>query len=68
MSGSTTMIADHVGFAHDDTNVMLLVSNPGFTPQTVACRLLIGPERPDSGERPFRAHRSGTASIPEMGN
>jgi hypothetical protein len=35
-SGSTTMIADHGGFAHDDTNVMLLVSNPGFTPQTVA--------------------------------
>jgi hypothetical protein len=35
-SGSTTMIADHGGFAHDDTNVMMLVSNPGFTPQTVA--------------------------------
>jgi hypothetical protein len=35
-SGSTTMIADHGGFAHDDTNVMLLVSNPAFTPQTVA--------------------------------
>ena len=35
-SGSTTMIADHGGFAHDDTNVMLLVSYPGFTPQTVS--------------------------------
>jgi Type I phosphodiesterase / nucleotide pyrophosphatase len=35
-SGSTSMIGDHGGFAHDDTNVMLLVSNPGFTPQTVA--------------------------------
>ncbi len=34
-SGSTTMIADHGGFAHDDTNVMLLVSHPGFKPQTV---------------------------------
>jgi Type I phosphodiesterase / nucleotide pyrophosphatase len=34
-SGSTTMIADHGGFAHDDTNVMLLVANPGFKPQTV---------------------------------
>ena len=34
-SGSTTMIADHGGFAHDDTNVMLLVSNPRFRPQTV---------------------------------
>ncbi len=34
-SGSTTMIADHGGFAHDDTNVMLLVSHPCFSPQTV---------------------------------
>ncbi len=34
-SGSTTMIADHGGFAHDDTNVMLLVSLPCFQPQTV---------------------------------
>ena len=34
-SGSTTMIADHGGFAHDDTNVMLLVSHPCFHPQTV---------------------------------
>jgi hypothetical protein len=34
-SGSTTMIADHGGFAHDDTNVMLLVSHPCFNPQTV---------------------------------
>jgi Type I phosphodiesterase / nucleotide pyrophosphatase len=35
-SGSTTMIGDHGGFAHDDTNVVLLVSHPGFTPQTVS--------------------------------
>jgi Type I phosphodiesterase / nucleotide pyrophosphatase len=35
-SGSTTMIADHGGFAHDDTNVMLLVSHPGFQAQTVS--------------------------------
>jgi hypothetical protein len=34
-SGSTTMIADHGGFAHDDTNVMLLVSHPCFTEQTI---------------------------------
>jgi Type I phosphodiesterase / nucleotide pyrophosphatase len=34
-SGSTTMIADHGGFAHDDTNVVLLVVNPRFTAQTV---------------------------------
>ena len=35
-SGSTTMIADHGGFAHDDTNVVLLVSHPRFTAQTVS--------------------------------
>jgi hypothetical protein len=35
-SGSTTMIEDHGGFAHDDTNVVMLVANPTFTPQTVS--------------------------------
>src|SRR5580704_4604486 len=30
-SGSTTMIGDHGGFGHDDTNVILLVANPRFT-------------------------------------
>jgi hypothetical protein len=35
-SGSTTMIADHGGFAHDDTNVMLLVSHSCFRRQTVS--------------------------------
>lgn len=35
-SGSTSMIGDHGGFAHDDTNVILLVANPSFTAQTVA--------------------------------
>jgi hypothetical protein len=34
-SSDPTMIGDHGGFAHDDTNVMLLVSNPGFVAQTV---------------------------------
>jgi hypothetical protein len=35
-SGSATMIGDHGGFAHDDTNVILLIANPGFTAQTVS--------------------------------
>ena len=35
-SSSTTMVGDHGGFAHDDTNVMLLVANPGFKARTVA--------------------------------
>jgi len=35
-SGSTTMIGDHGGFAHDDTNVIMLVSHPHFKPRTVS--------------------------------
>jgi len=29
------MIGDHGGFAHDDTNVVMLVANPLFSPRTV---------------------------------
>jgi arylsulfatase A-like enzyme len=29
-TGSSTKLAEHGGFAHDDTNVILLVSNPAF--------------------------------------
>jgi len=32
---STSKQAEHGGFAHDDTNVMLLVSNPAFAPRTI---------------------------------
>jgi arylsulfatase A-like enzyme len=35
-SGSTPMIGDHGGFAHDDTNVMLLVAHPHLRAQTVS--------------------------------
>jgi hypothetical protein len=35
-SGSTAMIGDHGGFAHDDTNVVMLVAYPSFTAQTVS--------------------------------
>jgi len=34
-SGSTSKLAEHGGFAHDDTNVILLLSNPCFQPKTV---------------------------------
>jgi hypothetical protein len=34
-SGSTKKLAEHGGFAFDDTNVMLLVSSPGIQPKTV---------------------------------
>jgi hypothetical protein len=34
-SGSTSKLAEHGGFSRDDTNVMLLVSNPSFRAKTV---------------------------------
>ena len=34
-SGSTKKLAEHGGFAHDDTNVLLLVENPGFYETTI---------------------------------
>jgi hypothetical protein len=34
-TGSQSKQAEHGGFAHDDTNVMLLVSNPGIAPRTI---------------------------------
>ena len=34
-TGSGKKLAEHGGFAHDDTNVILLVSNPSFKPGTV---------------------------------
>jgi hypothetical protein len=32
---SSSKLAEHGGFAHDDTNVMLLLSNPSFDARTV---------------------------------
>jgi arylsulfatase A-like enzyme len=34
-SGSTSKLSEHGGFAHDDTNVMLLVANPSIARSTV---------------------------------
>ena len=34
-SGSTKKLAEHGGFSHDDTNVMMLLSNPSFPLATV---------------------------------
>lgn len=34
-SGSSKKLAEHGGFAHDDVNVMLLLSNPSFARNTV---------------------------------
>jgi hypothetical protein len=35
-SSSKAKLAEHGGFAHDDTNVVLLLSNPSFQPKTVS--------------------------------
>jgi arylsulfatase A-like enzyme len=34
-SGSTKKLAEHGGFSRDDTNVIMIVSNPSFKPQVV---------------------------------
>ncbi|MDQ1453878.1 MAG: hypothetical protein QOK38_3744 [Acidobacteriaceae bacterium] len=34
-TGSTAKQSEHGGFSHDDTNVMMLLSNPSFRPHTV---------------------------------
>ena len=34
-TGSTKKLAEHGGFAHDDINVMMLLSNPRFRHETV---------------------------------
>jgi hypothetical protein len=48
-SGSTAKLAEHGGFAHDDTNVVLLLSNPSFqTPDGSRCSW----HRPGSAHHP----------------
>jgi hypothetical protein len=34
-SGSSKKLAEHGGFSHDDTNVVLLLSKPGFTEKSI---------------------------------
>jgi Type I phosphodiesterase / nucleotide pyrophosphatase len=34
-SNSKTKLAEHGGFSHDDTNVMMMLYNPSFTPATI---------------------------------
>jgi arylsulfatase A-like enzyme len=72
-SGSTTMIADHGGFAHDDTNVMMLVTNPRFRAQTVSSAVTTMQVAPTILEargldpRALEAVKAeGTAVLPEV--
>jgi hypothetical protein len=41
-SGSTAKQAEHGGFSHDDTNVMVLLSNPSFVPTTLTTPVQTG--------------------------
>ena len=38
-TGGTKKLAEHGGFAHDDTNVMMLVSNPNVAPRTLSAQV-----------------------------
>src|SRR5580700_4256388 len=73
-SGSTTMIGDHGGYGHDDTNVMLLVANPAFTAQTVSATTRTAQVAPTIlqalGLNPAAldaAKAEGTSALPEVG-
>ncbi len=72
-SGSTTMIGDHGGYGHDDTNVMLLVANPAFTAQTVSATTRTAQVAPTIlqalGLNPAAldaAKAEGTSALPEV--
>jgi hypothetical protein len=34
-TGSSKKLSEHGGFSHDDTNVIMVLSNPSFTPSTI---------------------------------
>jgi arylsulfatase A-like enzyme len=72
-SANTTMIEDHGGFAHDDTNVIMLFANPRFKTATVSAAtttaqvaptivkaLGLGPTALDE------VREEGTAVLPEV--
>jgi len=67
------MVEDHGGFAHDDTNVMLLVANPSFKPATVAATVATRQVAPTIvqalGLAPWAldaVQAEGTATLPEV--
>jgi hypothetical protein len=61
-SGSTTMIGDHGGFAHDDTNVVMLVANPHFSARTVSAAVTTAQVAPTIvQEIGYRSRNSGVS-------
>jgi hypothetical protein len=70
-TGGAKKVAEHGGFAHDDTNVMLLVSNPRLTARTFTTRVQTAQVAPTAltllGHDPFRldaVRLEGTQNLP----
>jgi hypothetical protein len=72
-TGSSKKLAEHGGFSHDDTNVVLLFANPGFEPRTITVpvetvqiaptilkALGLDPRKLDA------VHKEGTAVLPDI--
>jgi hypothetical protein len=72
-TSSSKKLSEHGGFAHDDTNVVLLVSNPAFEPRTITVpvetvqiaptivkALGLDPKKLDA------VHKEGTAVLPDI--
>jgi hypothetical protein len=77
-SGSTKKLAEHGGFAHDDVNVMLLLSNPNFERSTITTPVQTLQIAPDNSEGPRlgpepapgsseRAHSGSAERAPGLG-
>jgi arylsulfatase A-like enzyme len=72
-TGSSSKLSEHGGFSHDDTNVMLLLSNPGIAPKTVSADVQTAQVAPTIlkalGLNPKRlqaVEAEGTAVLPEF--
>jgi arylsulfatase A-like enzyme len=72
-SSSGTMIGDHGGFGHDDTNVILLAEFPKFTAKTVSNAVTTTQVAPTivealglNPEALISVRREGTPALPEI--
>lgn len=72
-TGSQKKQEEHGGFAHDDTNVMLLLSNPAFEPKTVTAEVQTAQVAPTVlkalGLNPYSLEavaKEGTAVLPAV--
>ena len=73
-SGSTKKLAEHGGFAHDDVNVILLVSNPSMSPTTVTSPVVTAQIAPTilaalglDPDQLTAVRRQGTPVLPRLG-